>query len=698
MLRIVVLFLLFTCSFAYSGTVENAFKALNRKDYFTANQLFRKSLNKNTSVSAFGLTQLYLKHDYLCIDSAYKYILLAENTFQYVSTKKRIKFQFLQFDSLAIQSWKQVVSDAYFEIELINLSEENLQKFIDRNSWSRHLSKAIFFRDSIAFSFVLKQHNTVSSEAFMKKYPKSVFFDQAKNLFLDEQYKEITISGDISDYLSFLNTCPENPHVPDAENRIYEISVKNGNINDYISFIKTYTQNRNINEAWKKLYQLYMKDFDLKRFESFEREFPDFPFKHELESDQKLFSENYFPFVFEEKYGYMNSQGQCVIDPEYDEAGPFQEGLAVVSKGLKYGIINKKNEKVVDFIYDEILEFTNGRAIVLYNDLYNLIDRSGRVISNEVFKDISIFNSKYFFGVKDSSYEFFDFNLKEISKGKYNEIGMLVDGFSIVQKDNRFGLIDSALNEVIPVQFDALERFNEKLFTYTINGKKGIIKSDGVKIIEPLYDDISKFNPENNSAVVKIGNTVFWIKTDGSKLMESKFDYFSNVMDLAQFSNGFAIFKKKGKFGLIDEKGKIALKPTADIIGKYVGLIPMMKLNKWGLIDFKSKVILPYEYELIESWSNYGILVQKNGLIGLMDDKLEFILPISFNSINVFEDKYFIVTKGSKCGLYDFSGKEVLPIVYDRIKLFEKDCLTLYNTNEFEYYFTRTNIHLKRVK
>jgi hypothetical protein len=55
----------------------------------------------------------------------------------------------------------------------------------------------------------------------------------------------------------------------------------------------------------------------------------------------------------------MNSQGKITIAPEYGDAGPFVEGLAVVLKGEKYGVINKKNEPVIDFIYDEISTFNN---------------------------------------------------------------------------------------------------------------------------------------------------------------------------------------------------------------------------------------------------------------------------------------------------------------------------------------------------
>jgi hypothetical protein len=698
MLRIIVLFFLFVCSVAYSGTIEKAFDALNRKDYFIANQLFRKSLKKNPSISAFGLTQLYLKHDYLSIDSAYRYILVSEKTFSMVSEKSREKFKTLNFDSLEIQSWKQIVSDAYFETELKQLSEVNLQNFINKNPWSRHVQEATFLRDSIAFDEMQKIDSSRQTLIFLSKYSKSVYAEKAINLLLNQQYKEETKDGNLDEFEMFIEKYPDNFHVVDAENRIYEMSTASGNLSAYREFIIKYPKNRNISDAWKKLYQIYMKDFNIQSFESFAKEFPEFPFKEDLIQDQNLFFENYFPVIIDEKFGYMNSQGQVVIEADYDEAGPFKEGLAVVLKDSNYGIINKKNEHIVDFVYDQILEFNNGRAIVLKDEFYNVIDRSGRLISSDFFKDLTVFNSKVFLGLKDSVYSFYDMNLNELNTKKYQEIGMLINGFAIVQNENLYGLIDSSLVEIISPRYDGIQRFDAESFIYTLNGKKGILNEKGLKFTEPIYDDISVFNYENNSAIVKIENNIFWIHKDGTKLFETAYEYYPNAMNLAQFSRGYAIIKKKGKFGLIDDKGKITFKPVAELLGKYVGAIPTTKLSKWGLIDFKSKVILPFEFELIEPWESFGILIQKEGLTGLLDYKLGVILPISFTSVKVFDEQNFIVTKGAKCGLFNFSGREVLPVVYDRIQFFEKDCLILYKESEIEYYFTRTNIHLRRTK
>ncbi|MFY7943905.1 MAG: tetratricopeptide repeat protein, partial [Crocinitomicaceae bacterium] len=235
----------------FSNRIDKAFESLNRKDYYTAHKLFQKSIKKQESISAFGLTQLYLRHDYQNLDSAYRYILISESSFGSLNTKDRLKFSKFQFDSLAIQSWKQLVSDELFEEILNTPTEISLQKFIDQNSWSNQLGKAILLRDSISF-FEMKALNTSQlTHNFLAKYPNSIYSKPANSLLQDQQFEESTRSGMLSDYEKFVNDYPENKHYVDAENRIYELATKTADLNAFKQFISKYPKNRNINDAWR---------------------------------------------------------------------------------------------------------------------------------------------------------------------------------------------------------------------------------------------------------------------------------------------------------------------------------------------------------------------------------------------------------------------------------------------------------------
>jgi hypothetical protein len=65
------------------------------------------------------------------------------------------------------------------------------------------------------------------------------------------------------------------------------------------------------------------------------------------------------------KNGFMNEEGEIVINSRYDKAFPFQKdvGLARVVVDGKYGFINREGEFAVEAIYDYLGYFYEGRAV-----------------------------------------------------------------------------------------------------------------------------------------------------------------------------------------------------------------------------------------------------------------------------------------------------------------------------------------------
>ena len=59
------------------------------------------------------------------------------------------------------------------------------------------------------------------------------------------------------------------------------------------------------------------------------------------------------------KWGFVNSDGKTAIEPKYDEAMSFSNGLAAVRSGDKWGFINESGELVIDYKYSDGGYFTN---------------------------------------------------------------------------------------------------------------------------------------------------------------------------------------------------------------------------------------------------------------------------------------------------------------------------------------------------
>ena len=66
---------------------------------------------------------------------------------------------------------------------------------------------------------------------------------------------------------------------------------------------------------------------------------------------------------FGTQWGFINKKGQYVINPQFDYAGEFLEGLAMVEIGKKRGVINKSGEYVANPVYEDLCVFISAGII-----------------------------------------------------------------------------------------------------------------------------------------------------------------------------------------------------------------------------------------------------------------------------------------------------------------------------------------------
>lgn len=100
--------------------------------------------------------------------------------------------------------------------------------------------------------------------------------------------------------------------------------------------------------------------------------------------------------AFEEngKFGFKSEQ-KVIIEPQYDYASDFIEGLACVKKNNKWGYITPNNNWVSKE-YDRIQPFNHGIGKVLLNGKIGLVDSSGAEIIPPLYDEIKIRSANNF--------------------------------------------------------------------------------------------------------------------------------------------------------------------------------------------------------------------------------------------------------------------------------------------------------------
>ena len=78
------------------------------------------------------------------------------------------------------------------------------------------------------------------------------------------------------------------------------------------------------------------------------------------------------------KQGFIDKQGNVIIQPIYDWVGYFKNGLALVRKNKKSGYVDKAGKVIVPIDYDKLGEFHEGLAMAMRDELAGFVNESGK--------------------------------------------------------------------------------------------------------------------------------------------------------------------------------------------------------------------------------------------------------------------------------------------------------------------------------
>jgi hypothetical protein len=224
------------------------------------------------------------------------------------------------------------------------------------------------------------------------------------------------------------------------------------------------------------------------------------------------------------KWGYQDLTGATVIEPKYDWATSFSEGMAMVRlKRKRYGFINTSGAEVVPAIYHDADRFSEGLACVKLHDKHGYIDRTGKVI----------------------------IPLKYTNKSMFMCGASFSEGLASVQQKGKFGYIDSTGQTVVPFTYHSASRFREGLASVSLEGKWGFIDKTGKTIIPLKYFDADDFS--EGLASVKFGDyeagKYGYIDRSGEMVIPFIYEH------AGHFSLGFACVQVMLRKFAIDKKG-----------------------------------------------------------------------------------------------------------------------------------------------
>lgn len=247
-------------------------------------------------------------------------------------------------------------------------------------------------------------------------------------------------------------------------------------------------------------------------------------------------------------YGYINREGEIVIQPKYYRATDFSDGLAIVEIDRLsdlWACINTKDEILFTINSDYFFRgFSEDYATAVNNDGFFYIDKNGNKVFNRTFFYANSFHDGLAvvkLNHQNTNHSVINKDGKIVLDSLFDFISVFNNGYAKIQTKNQRGIIDT--------NFDVTYLDTSIHFAFTVNENRNIV---------------SNFIP------VKIKNKVGYIDLNGNIKINPVFERGND------FYEGLASVCLGGKWGFIDTTWKFVIEPQFSNAGCFSeGLAPV---------------------------------------------------------------------------------------------------------------------------
>lgn len=439
--------------------------------------------------------------------------------------------------------------------------------------------------------------------------------------------------------------------------------------------------------------------------------------KKDSKTDTKVVANSYITVYTGGKWGVVNSKGETIVSPTYDEMiiipdstkpvficqsnvnledgtydskaiddkskalfdsyekvealqnidanniVSYDTNALRVQKNGKYGLINFSGKELVSCEYDSInsLEGVKNSLVTVKENKYGLIDNSGNIIIENEYQEIKPLTNKYEDGyiVKNSSgsYGLINYNKKQVLECKYSQIfNIYGSDLYVVKRNGNTQLINSSEDVKLENKFNKVISIDSGNLIIEKNSKYGVITSEGETLIEATYDDLA-YAFEGNYIAKKSGKYGVINLSN-----ETKMDFTYNKMTYMKDENFIEADKEDGFTDLIDTTFNVKATGIVSEINTSKGYVKVRVDGEYKYYNFKLE-----NKESKDIFTNNNLFLdKKDGKYGYVDKNGVVIVDYVYDDATEQNDYgYAAVKSDGKWGTIDQAGKIVVTPSYD---------------------------------
>lgn len=182
-----------------------------------------------------------------------------------------------------------------------------------------------------------------------------------------------------------------------------------------------------------------------------------------------VFSENIAAVRKGNFTSYIDTTGKLAFSNTFDIGTPFYKGVAMVKKGNEYYLINKRGERLNRDIYNGAKNPENGSFPVQKGIYYGLINETGKVVIDFKYQDITPLSEGVCWAKKNDKYGLVNSNGTEITAFEYVNGLNCTNGYILASKGEKYGLLDKLGKVIIPFEYDNMSTVYNNSILLMIN-------------------------------------------------------------------------------------------------------------------------------------------------------------------------------------------------------------------------------------
>ena len=183
----------------------------------------------------------------------------------------------------------------------------------------------------------------------------------------------------------------------------------------------------------------------------------------------------------------VNQSGKTVLLAQVDTLGyAFNSGLLPAASGGKWGFMDTTGKWVIDPQFEGVAGFADGRAPVKVGGRIGYVDLTGKFVVNPQYDQGNAFDEGYASFANGGKWGFIDTKGQEVCAAKFLAVGNFSDGLAPAQTEDGWGFIDRKCKLVVSPQFDGAESFQNGLAHVTALGKEAYVTTAGSFVVNPF--------------------------------------------------------------------------------------------------------------------------------------------------------------------------------------------------------------------